>query len=70
MTLFENNVMRKIFRYKRGDVTGSSGNNAEVKERIALHLYSLSGPSWFVLGRNMPFSLLLVYVKHPHNVLP
>jgi hypothetical protein len=25
-------------------------SNAEVKERVALYLYSPSGPSWLVLG--------------------
>ena len=29
-------------------------SSAEVKERVALNLYSLSGPSWPVLGRNLP----------------
>ena len=27
---------------------------AEVKERVELYIYSLSGPSWPVLGRNLP----------------
>ena len=31
--------------------------SAEVKERVALYLYSLSGPSSSVLGRNLPFTL-------------
>ena len=29
-------------------------SNAKVKERIQLHLYSPSGPSWLVLGCNLP----------------
>ena len=32
---------------------------AEVKERIVLYFYSLSGPSWPVRGRTLPFPLLL-----------
>ena len=30
---------------------------AEVKERVELYLYSPSGSSWPVLGRNLPFTL-------------
>jgi hypothetical protein len=33
-------------------------SNAEVKERAELYLYSPSGPSWPVLGRNLPLLLL------------
>ena len=29
-------------------------SSAEVKERVELYLYSLSGPSWPVLGRTLP----------------
>ena len=31
-------------------------SSAEVKERVELHLYFPSGPSWPILGRNLPFS--------------
>jgi hypothetical protein len=31
--------------------------SAEVKDRIELYLYSLSGPSWPVLGQTLPFYL-------------
>jgi hypothetical protein len=34
-------------------------SSAEVKERVDLHLYSLSGPSWSVTGRTLP---LLVFI--------
>jgi hypothetical protein len=33
-------------------------SSAEVKERVELYLYSPSGPSWPVLGRTLPFTLL------------
>jgi len=32
-------------------------SSAEVKERVELHLYSPSGPSWPVLGRPLPLPL-------------
>ena len=32
-------------------------SSAEVKERVELYLYSPSGPSWPVLGRNLPYNL-------------
>jgi len=32
----------------------STSSSADVKERVKLHLYSPSGPSWPVLGRNLP----------------
>ena len=35
--------------------------SAEVKERIELYLYSLSGPLWPVLGRNLPLPLPLLH---------
>ena len=28
-------------------------SSAEVKERVELHIYSVSGPSWLILGRNL-----------------
>jgi len=34
-------------------------SSAEVKERVRLHLYSPSGPSWLVLGEFYPFYLYL-----------
>ena len=33
-------------------------STAEFKERVELYLYSLSGPSWPVLGRTLPLPLL------------
>jgi hypothetical protein len=33
-------------------------SSAEVKERVELYLYSLSGPSWPVLGRTLPLPYL------------
>ena len=40
-------------------------SNAEVEERIELHLYSPSGPSWPVLGRPLslplPFTAVIYY---------
>ena len=30
-------------------------SSVEVKERVELYLYSASGPSWPVLGQNLPF---------------
>jgi hypothetical protein len=36
------------------------GSKAEVKERIELYLYSLSGPSWPVPGRNVPFKYIMM----------
>jgi hypothetical protein len=32
-------------------------SSAEVKERVELYFYSPFGPSWTVLGRNLPLSL-------------
>jgi hypothetical protein len=36
--------------------------SAEVKEKVMLYHYSLSGPSWPVLGRTLPF-LYDMYTK-------
>jgi len=36
-----------------------SPSSAEVKERVELYLCSPSGPSWPVLGGNLPLPLLL-----------
>jgi hypothetical protein len=43
-----------------GKAAGSGVNHptlssAEVKERVELYLYSLSGPSWPVLGLTLPY---------------
>jgi hypothetical protein len=35
-----------------------SPSSAEVKERVEIYLYSLSGPSWPVLGRTLPLPLV------------
>ena len=37
------------------DANHTPPSSAEVKERIELYLYSLSGPSWPVAGRTLPF---------------
>jgi hypothetical protein len=36
-------------------------SSADVKERVELYLYCLSGPSWLVTGRILPFYLLQSY---------
>jgi len=38
----------------RADVDYPSPTSNKVKEREDLYLYSLSGPSWSVLGPNLP----------------
>jgi len=42
--------------------------NAEVNERVELYFYSISGPSWHVLGRTLhlplPSSLVLTNYKY------
>jgi hypothetical protein len=45
-----------VKRPKRG-VDHPSPPCAQVKERVELYLYSPSGPSWPVLGRNLPLPL-------------
>jgi len=35
-------------------------SSVEVKERIELYLYFRCGPSWSVIGRTIPFALLLL----------
>jgi len=37
-------------------------SRAEVKERVELYLYSLSGPSWPVLGWNFTFTLMVMII--------
>jgi hypothetical protein len=37
-------------------------SSARVKERVELHLYSSSGPSWPVLGRTLPFIVRSVVI--------
>jgi hypothetical protein len=47
-------------------------SSAEVKETVELYLYSPSGPSWPVLGSNLPlrvFHLLGCYTAHGGNCL-
>ena len=39
-------------------------SSAEVKERIALFLYSPFGPSWPVLGWTFPFSHIRITISH------
>ena len=36
--------------------------SAEVKERVGLHLYSTSGPSWPVLGRTLPLLIIIIII--------
>jgi len=43
-----------------------SSTSAEVKERVELYLYSLSGPSWPVLGRILNFKICC-YIWHYHG---
>ena len=38
-------------------------SSAEVKERVELHLYSTSGPSWPVIGWTLPLSLPTLFMK-------
>jgi hypothetical protein len=40
--------------------------SAEVKERLQLYLYSLSGPSWPVIGWNLPLPWFKVAVRQPY----
>jgi hypothetical protein len=42
---------------------------AEVKESVELYVYSLSGPLWPVLGRNLP-SLLYPYLTKNTEIIP
>jgi hypothetical protein len=53
-----------FLRVKRpgGDVDHPPPSSAKVKERVELYFYSTSGPSWPVLGLNvpLPFTCLLV----------
>jgi hypothetical protein len=37
-------------------------SSAEVKERVELYLYSPSGPSWPVLGLNLPLSFIIIVI--------
>jgi len=39
-------------------------SNAEVKERVELYLYPKSGPSWPVIGRNLPLPLSLPWMHY------
>ena len=36
----------------------------EVKERCEVYLYCPSGPSWPVLGQNLPLTLWNIYIRH------
>jgi hypothetical protein len=38
-------------------------SNAEVKEKVELYHYSMSGPSWLVLGVNFTFFTLIIVSK-------
>jgi hypothetical protein len=49
-----------VKRQERG-VNHPPPSSAEVKERVELHFQSLSGPSWPVLGRNLPFNFIVMH---------
>jgi len=48
-----------VKRLGRG-VKHPTPSSTEVKERVELYLYSLSGPLWPVLGRTLPFTFAFV----------
>jgi hypothetical protein len=54
-----------VKRLGRG-VNHPPSSSAEVKERVELHLYSSSGPSWTVLVRTFS-CLLLLMLGSPRN---
>ena len=39
-------------------------SSAEVKERVELYLYSLSGPSWPVIGRSFTFTFTVQWLEN------
>jgi hypothetical protein len=47
-----------VKRPNRG-VDHPPSSSAEVKERVELYLYSPSGPSWPVIGRTLPFLIII-----------
>jgi hypothetical protein len=51
-----------VKRPERG-VNHPHPSSAEVKERVELYLYSLSGPSWPVLGRTLPYQIFRAGVR-------
>ena len=50
----------RVKRPGRG-VDHSPPSNAEPNERVELYLYSLSGPSWPVLGRTLPLPFTVLH---------
>jgi hypothetical protein len=50
-------LFRGVNRPGRG-VDHPPSSSARVKERVELYIYSSSGPSWSVIGRNLPLPLL------------
>ena len=52
-----------VKRQGRG-VNHPSPSSAQVKERVELYLYSLSGPSWPVVERTLPFVSLEIRTMH------
>ena len=50
----------EVKRPGRG-VNQPSQSNAVVKERVELQLYSASGFSWSLLGRILPFPVVIIY---------
>lgn len=46
-------------------VTGEGLSSAEAKEKVELYFYSLSLPSWHIMGRNLNLlGIILVYEIH------
>jgi hypothetical protein len=41
----------------------SPPSSAEVKERVELYLYSPSGPSWYVIGLNIPLTFTFIAIN-------
>jgi hypothetical protein len=56
-TMGTGSLSRGVKRPRR-DVDHPHPSTAEVKERVDQYVYSPSGPSWHVLGRNVPLPLL------------
>jgi hypothetical protein len=45
-------------------------SSAEVKERVQLHLYVPSGPSWLAIGRNLLYLTVLIHVSSTIPSIP
>ena len=57
-------VFPGVNRPRRG-VDHPPPSSAEVKERVDLYIYSLSGPSWPVVGWTLPFTFTLLCSSEP-----